>query len=66
MRGKPLSDIGLARRLKAYGIKPKVVRIGDHTFRGYDKQDFYDAWKRYLHPLDKPVTPVTSSQKWAK
>ena len=70
LRGKPLNDVGLARRLKAYGIKPKVVRIGDHTFRGYDKQDFHDAWKRYLHPLDAkpvtPVTPVTKGQRWAK
>jgi hypothetical protein len=70
MRGKPLSDIGLAKRLKGYGIKPKVLRNGDHTFRGYAKEDFYDAWKRYLPPLDAkpvtPVTPVTEGQKWAK
>jgi len=70
MRGKPLNDAGLARRLRAYGIKPKVVRIRDHTFRGYAKEDFHDAWKRYLPPLDAkpvtPVTPVTRGQKWAK
>jgi hypothetical protein len=60
MRGKPLNDAGLARRLEGYGIKPKVVRIGDGTSRGYSRQDFYDAWRRYLPPIGaKPVTDVT-------
>src|SRR5262245_42658403 len=67
MRGKPLNDAGLARRLRAYGIKPKVVRVGNHTFRGYAKEDFHDAWKRYLPPLDaKPVTPVTAVTRGQK
>ena len=60
MRGKPLNDLGLAKRLKGYGIKPKLVRIGESVSRGYARQDFHDAWKRYLPPLAaKPVTPVT-------
>ena len=48
IRGKPLDDRGLARRLKGYGIKSKTVRIGDRTPKGYDAGDFYDAWRRYL------------------
>src|SRR5262245_18214127 len=67
IRGKPLSDIGLARRLKDYGIKPKVVRIGRDVARGYEQRDFRDAWLRYLPPLPAkpvtPVTPVTEDQK---
>ena len=60
MRGKPLNDIGLAKRLKDYRIKPKLVRLGDDVSRGYARQDFHDAWKRYLPPLvAKAVTPVT-------
>ena len=60
MRGKPLNDHGLSRLLKYYFIKPKVLRIGEDVARGYAKQDFYDAWKRYLPPLgDKAVTSVT-------
>jgi Protein of unknown function (DUF3631)/RepB DNA-primase from phage plasmid len=60
IRGKPLSDIGLARRLKDYGIKPKLPRIARDVVRGYERQDFRDAWLRYLPPLPaKPVTPVT-------
>ena len=48
--GKPLSDRGLAVRLRAYGIKPKVIRVGGATPRGYRRDDFADAWLRYLPP----------------
>jgi hypothetical protein len=42
-----LTARGLARLLKPYGIRPKVLRIGDSTRRGYDRDDFVDAWSRY-------------------
>jgi hypothetical protein len=48
--GKPLNDRGLAIRLRKYGIKPKVLRIGDSTPRGYLAADLDDAWKRYVLP----------------
>ena len=48
IRGKPLDDRGLATRLRPYEIKPKVIRIEGKTHRGYAKEDFYDAWLRYL------------------
>ena len=50
IKGKPLNDRGLASRLRPYGIKPKVLRIDHATPRGYTRQDFYDAWLRYLGP----------------
>jgi hypothetical protein len=51
IKGKPLNDRGLATRLRPYGIKSKVIRVGDKTPRGYTREDFHDAWKRYLPPL---------------
>jgi Protein of unknown function (DUF3631) len=33
-----------ASRLRKYEIRPKTVRIGDHTPRGYERADFSDAW----------------------
>ena len=63
IKGKPLNDAGLAKRLDGYGIKPKPVRLGPgekDVARGYDRADFHEAWKRYLPPIGaKPVTPVT-------
>ncbi len=48
LKGKPLDGRRLARLLKKYGIKPRPIRIGATVERGYDRQDFYDAWTRYL------------------
>jgi hypothetical protein len=38
LKGKPLSDSQLARRLRQYGVKSKVIRVGDSTPRGYRSQ----------------------------
>jgi uncharacterized protein DUF3631 len=52
IKGKPLTDRGLAVRLRHYGIKPVVLKTGPKsTARGYRKDDFADAWHRYLPPL---------------
>jgi hypothetical protein len=61
IRGRPLSTNNLSRLLKPYDIKPKTVRIGAHTPRGYSREDFWDAWTRYLPPpSEKPKTPETA------
>lgn len=39
----------LARHLRPFGVKPKVIRVSDGTTpRGYHVDDFADAWSRYL------------------
>lgn len=48
LRGKPLDSRGLARRLRPYAVRPKQVRIGEATRKGYERADFADAWSRYL------------------
>ena len=48
LRGKPLESRFLARMLKDYPIKPTIWKEGDHTIRGYRKDDFLDAWSRYV------------------
>lgn len=56
-RGNPLSKTAMARQLKRFGIKPKMVRIGIDTVRGYKREWFEDAFTRYLHP--QTATPAT-------
>jgi hypothetical protein len=58
--GKALDSRGLARRLRAYHVHPKVIRVGDKTHRGYERGDFGDAWTRYLPSLSGTVTTVTT------
>jgi hypothetical protein len=50
MKGKPLDQIGLARRLSGYGIKPRQLWLAGAKERGYETADFVDAWQRYLPP----------------
>lgn len=63
LNGRALSDRGLAAHLKRYDIRPRVVRIGTATPRGYHRSDFIDAWSRYL-PLssDGSATAATASE----
>lgn len=62
LRGKPLDARGLARRLSQYKIKPKTLRVGDTTPRGYERAAFSDAWERYL-PAEKPGESPEDSDK---
>ena len=55
LHGKPLDERGLAKRLRAYGVKPKTIRTGAGTPRGYSRADLEDEWRRYL-----PATPDKS------
>ncbi|MEX1194409.1 MAG: DUF3631 domain-containing protein [Dehalococcoidia bacterium] len=74
IKGKPLDARALARMVKRYDVRPKVMRLPDgSTQRGYMVKDFADAWSRYTpqsaqhpqHPQHRPnlylpdVTDVT-------
>jgi hypothetical protein len=48
LKGKPLDERGLSRRLGQYGIKPKKVRQSNVSKQGYTRSDLHDAWIRYL------------------
>jgi hypothetical protein len=57
-RGEGIDSRGLARMLRPFGIKPRTVRIDDETKKGYQLEQFEDAFARYLAPT--AVTSVTS------
>jgi putative DNA primase/helicase len=46
--GKPITPRQLSKLLEPYGIRPKTVRFGDRTPKGYELSDFKDAFRRYL------------------
>jgi hypothetical protein len=52
-----LNTAQLARNLKQFSIKP----TRSNSARFYRRDDFQEAWSRYLDPLEAvtPVTPVT-------
>jgi hypothetical protein len=62
-RGEPLDARSLSNRLSKYGIGSKAQRQGDAVFKGYSRDQFADAWSRYLPPPkpDSSVTTVTAA-----
>ncbi len=48
LRGRPLDARKLARMLRPYGIRPHTVRLGNATPKGYQAEDFGDAFTRYI------------------
>jgi len=65
-KGKPLSAGKLARLLVPFDVAPHNVRVGSAVLRGYETDDFQDAWSRYLPPAcaqdaSESATAATSS-----
>ena len=67
--GKPMTPVQLARLLKPFGVTSRAVRIeGQGTPRGYHREDFADAFERYIssptheNPLSKCNSATTRSQ----
>lgn len=55
-RGNPITKNTMARHLKQFAIKPKTIRIGTITKKGYDISQFKESFSRYLPPK-QTVTP---------
>jgi hypothetical protein len=60
--GKPLTPAGLARLLRPYGIAPHSIRIDERTPKGYEREDFQDAFRRYLPAEGTPAASSPTSQ----
>lgn len=57
-KGHPINPNKLASLLKNFGVHSRKVRTSrTETAQGYDRQDFDDAWKRY-------IPSVFAASKW--
>lgn len=65
--GKGLAPRGLAQILRPYGIASRSVRLTDgSTPKGYKREQFEDAWSRYLEKAPQaPQPPQPASQSGA-
>jgi hypothetical protein len=60
MEGRPWAEFGKARKpitknrlaalLGGFHVVPDSVRIGDRTKKGYNRDQFAEAFQRYLTP----------------
>lgn len=57
--GKPITFNGVASLLKPFGIGPHNIRVENSVLRGYETNDFADAWARYLDLGDGPEASPT-------
>jgi hypothetical protein len=46
--GKEINGLWLARQLRPYGIRPKMLWLEGTTARGYEAEDFGEAFRRYI------------------
>lgn len=51
----------IARLLEPFGIRPTTIRLGEHTPKGYKREDFSDTFSRYL-PDQCATTPHANEQ----
>jgi hypothetical protein len=58
LHGKPLDARGLASRLSKYEVKPRPLRDGVLTFKGYDRADLVDVWSRYVTDVTDVTEPM--------
>ena len=65
--GKPLTKSALARLLRPFGIAPGTIRIRTETAKGYRREQFAEAWSRYLltDPSFRTVTPSQAPESAA-
>ena len=62
MRGKKLDPCKLAEILRDYGIRSSTIRMpSGQTPKGYKREAFHDAWKRYLPAPPAGTTSATSN-----
>ena len=52
LKGKPINPRKMARLLKPYGIKSRKVKIDGVSLQGYRREDLWDAWQRWLPPVE--------------
>jgi hypothetical protein len=52
--GKPLTPHKFAGLLRPYGLRSKLVRVGDERKHGYLRQEFSNVFDRYLPPGHNP------------
>ncbi|HKH15297.1 MAG TPA: DUF3631 domain-containing protein, partial [Solirubrobacterales bacterium] len=59
-RGDGITSRDVSTMLRPFRIRPRSVRVGEETAKGYRVDQFEDAFARYLPPRSESVTSVTS------
>ena len=63
---KPITTVQIARLLKRHAISPGTIRIDDRTSKGYRRDQFENAFTRYLPQFEPSQrhNPQNSAENW--
>jgi len=65
--GQRITDRGIAKLLRPYGIRSRDVKLNDVVRKGYRREDLYDAWQRYATPSATSATSATEQHRpWSE
>ena len=59
--GKPISAVGLSKLLKPFEVYPKNIRMATAVQKGYERNQFEEAWERYLPKAPTPPSPAATA-----
>jgi hypothetical protein len=45
---REVTELWLARQLRPYGVRPRILRIGDQIGKGYAQEDLLEVFQRYM------------------
>jgi hypothetical protein len=63
-RGRCLTPTTLSRLLRLFGIAPRNIKIeGGRVLKGYHREQFAEAWERYLPAAITPEDPLSPSSE---
>jgi hypothetical protein len=67
-RGARISPRSLARLLTPFGLRSRNLRLDDEVVKGYLREQFEEAWDRYLppHPPFYPLHPLQPASALGK
>jgi hypothetical protein len=52
---KPITQNRVADIVRQFTIFSGTIRVGDKTPKGYQRDQFRDAWSRYFEPEKRPI-----------
>jgi hypothetical protein len=58
--GQRITDRGIAKLLRPYGVRSRDVKLEATVRKGYRRDDLYDAWQRYVTPSATSATFATT------
>jgi hypothetical protein len=63
--GKEINELWLSEKLRPYGVRPRTIRAGARTAKGYAGEDFTDIFQRYI-PRSEVEAYLAASQEVAR